>query len=67
MNVLMPVPVEQLTGSCFRITLDRDRSHDALERKAGDPAFSARSLGPREHLSSNVPVLFVRSDRTMVN
>lgn len=47
---------EWLNSSCFCITLDRERLYAALERKAGDPAFAARHLRPREHLFSNVPV-----------
>jgi hypothetical protein len=42
MSVLSPIPVEQLNSSCFCVTLDRERLYAALERKAGDPAFSAR-------------------------
>jgi hypothetical protein len=56
MTVLAPIPVEQLNSSCFCVTLDRQRLYAALEGKAGDPAFSARYLRPREHLFSNVPV-----------
>jgi hypothetical protein len=56
MNALAPVTAEQLNSSCFCITLDRERLYAALERQAGDPAFAARYLRPREHLFSNVPV-----------
>jgi hypothetical protein len=56
MTVMAPITAEQLNSSCFCITLDRARLYAALERQAGDPAFSARYLQPREHLFSNVPV-----------
>lgn len=62
MNVLTPAPAEQLNSSCFCITLDRERLYAALERKTGDPAFSARYLRPREHLFSNVPVFHTARD-----
>lgn len=56
MAVPMPLTAEWLNGSCFCITLDRERLYAAVERQAGDPAFSTRYLRPREHLFSNVPV-----------
>lgn len=62
MSVLMPMTAEWLNGACFCITLDRERLYAALERQAGDPAFSARYLQPREHLFSNVPVFHTARD-----
>jgi hypothetical protein len=53
---------EWLNGACFCITLDRERLHAALERQAGDPAFAARYLQPRQHLFSNVPVFHAARD-----
>lgn len=62
MSVLRPMTAEWLNGACFCISLDRDRLYAALERQAGDPAFSARYLQPREHLFSNVPVFHAVRD-----
>lgn len=62
MSVLQPITADWLNGSCFCITLDRDRLQAALERQAGDPAFSARYLQPRQHLFSNVPVFHTARD-----
>lgn len=62
MSVLRPMTSEWLNSSCFCITLDRERLYAALERKAGDPAFAARHLRPREHLFSNVPVFQTARD-----
>jgi hypothetical protein len=62
MSALQPMTAEWLNGSCFCITLDRERLYATLERQAGDPAFSARYLQPREHLFSNVPVFHAARD-----
>lgn len=62
MNALASVAAERLNSSCFCITLDRERLYAALERQAGDPAFAARHLRPREHLFSNVPVFLAAHD-----
>lgn len=62
MSALQPMTAEWLNGSCFCITLDRERLHAALERQAGDPAFAARYLQPRQHLFSNVPVFHAARD-----
>ncbi len=62
MSVLHPITAEELNGSCFCITLDRDRLQAALERQAGDAAFSARYLQPRQHLFSNVPMFHTARD-----
>jgi hypothetical protein len=61
-NLSTPVTADWLNGSCFCITLDRQRLYAALERQAGDPEFSARHLQPREHLFSNVPVFHAERD-----
>lgn len=52
----------RLNRSCFCVTLDRAELYAAMEREAGDPAFSERYLKPREHLFSNVPVFLDRAD-----
>jgi len=61
-NLSTPMTADWLNGSCFCITLDRQRLYAALERQAGDPEFSARYLQPREHLFSNVPVFHAERD-----
>jgi hypothetical protein len=43
-TALVPIPAAQHNSSCFCVTLDRERLYRALERKAGDPAFSERCL-----------------------
>jgi len=62
MSALRPLTSKWLNSSCFCITLDRERLYAALEQKAGDPAFAARHLRPREHLFSNVPVFQAARD-----
>lgn len=62
MTMLLASAAERLNRSCFCITLDRESLHAAMEREAGDPAFSARYIRPREHLFSNVPVFHAARD-----
>jgi hypothetical protein len=59
---LGPGAAERLNSSCFCVTLDRERLYAAMEREAGDVAFSTRFIRPREHLFSNVPVFHAARD-----
>jgi hypothetical protein len=62
MTMLLASAAQRLNRSCFCITLDRQGLYAAMEREAGDPAFSARYIRPREHLFSSVPVFHSRRD-----
>lgn len=62
MTMLLPSAAQRLNSSCFCITLDREGLYAAMEREAGDPAFSERYIRPREHLFSNVPVFHAARD-----
>jgi hypothetical protein len=62
MTMLLASAAERLNSSCFCITLDREGLYAAMEREAGDPAFSQRYIRPREHLFSNVPVFHAARD-----
>ena len=62
MTMLLASAAQRLNSACFCITLDRERLYAAMEREAGDSAFSQRYIRPREHLFSNVPVFHAASD-----